>query len=169
MIRWRQRAFSRGLAGWFIPSPGISQNLTEIAQQSWKRGGIDVEIVPSTNIVQDFFTDHKTDMGAANVVRGGLEALSFIYTPGHLGDVCDYQDPKLTGMINELSALPSTDPKATQLWHDAQNFVIRNALSVYALWLPTVLGYDASRVGGLKVQFLGVQPSPDFLHAYVKK
>ncbi|TMK63911.1 MAG: ABC transporter substrate-binding protein, partial [Actinobacteria bacterium] len=60
----RAAGFPNGVKLTIIPSPGISQNLTEIAQQSWKRAGIDVEIVPSTNIVQDFFTDHKTDMGA---------------------------------------------------------------------------------------------------------
>src|SRR5207244_5838859 len=64
----RAAGFPNGLKLTIIPSPGISQNLTEIAQQSWKRAGIDVEIVPSTNIVQYFFTDPKTDMGTSNVV-----------------------------------------------------------------------------------------------------
>jgi peptide/nickel transport system substrate-binding protein len=143
--------------------------LAEIAQQNWKKAGIDVEIKSSANIVQDLFTDNKADMGAASVVRSGLDALQFIYTPGHLGDLCGYEDPKLTSMITELSALSSTDPRAVQLWRDAQNLVTKNALSVYALWLPTVIAYDAGRVGGIQVVFLGVSAYPDFLTAYVKR
>jgi ABC-type transport system substrate-binding protein len=161
--------FSKGLTLTLIASPGISGPLAEIAQQNWKKVGIDLQIVPSTNIVQDFFNDHKSNMGAASVVRSGLDALQFIYTPGHLGDVCDYEDATLTGKINELSALPSTDPRATQLWQEAQRFVITNALSVYALWLPAVIAYNGDRVGGVRIVFPGVSAYPDFLSAYVKK
>jgi ABC-type transport system substrate-binding protein len=161
--------FKNGLSLTIIPSPGISQQLTEVAQQDWKKVGIDLKIVPSTNIVQDFFTDHKTNMASASVVRSGLDALQSIYTPGHLGDVCDYEDPTLTAKINELSSLSSTDPKYKQLWQESQDFVIKNALSVYALWLPAVIGYSSDRVGGIKVVFPGVTAYPDFFSAYVKK
>jgi peptide/nickel transport system substrate-binding protein len=158
-----------GISLTLIPSPGISGQASEIAQQSWAKAGIKVDIVPSTNIVQDFFTDHKTDMGGASVVRAGLDALQFIYTPGHLGDVCDYSSPELTGMIDQLATLPANDPQATKLWHDAQQFVSKNALSVYGVWLPAVIGYDSAKVGGIKVTFPGVSPYPDFYTAYVKK
>ena len=158
-----------GVSLTLIPSPGISGQLAEIAQQYWAKAGIKVDIVASTNIVQDFYTDHKTDMSAANVVRAGLDALQFIYTPGHLGDVCDYSDPELTGIIDKLATLPSNDPQATKLWADAQQFVSKNALSIYGVWLPAVVGYDSARVGGIKVSFPGVSPYPDFFSAYVKK
>ena len=72
-------------------------------------------------------------------------------------------------MIDELATLPSNDPKAMELWADAEQFVSKNALSIYGVWLPAVLGYDSSRVGGIKVSFPGVSPYPDFYNAYVKK
>jgi hypothetical protein len=83
--------------------------------------------------------------------------------------VCDFQDPQLTATIEKLATLPSNDPQAKQLWADAQQFVSKNALSIYGLWLPAVLGYDSTKVGGVKVTFPGVSPYPDFFSAYVKK
>ena len=156
----RQAGHPDGISLTLIPSPGISGLLAEVAQQQWKEAGINVEIVASANIVQDFYTDHKSDMGAANVVRAGLDVLQFIYTPGHLGDVCDYEDPELTAMIDELATLPSNDPKAMELWADAQQFVSKNALSIYGVWLPAVLGYDSSRVGGIRCRSRASAPTP---------
>jgi hypothetical protein len=108
-------------------------------------------------------------MGAASVIRSGLDALQSIYTPGHLGDLCDYQDPTLTEKINQIAALPTTDPQYKQLWQDAQSFVVKNALSVWGLWVPAVIAYDSARLGGVRVVFPGVTAYPDFFSAYVKK
>jgi hypothetical protein len=101
--------------------------------------------------------------------RGGLEALSFIYTPGHLGDLCDYEDPSLTAKINELASLSTTDPRYKQLWQEAQTFVVKNALAVWGLWVPAVIAYDGARLGGVRVVFPGVTAYPDFFSAYVEK
>jgi len=164
-----EAGLSAGTQLTLIPSPGISGQLSEIAQQDWKKVGIDVSILPSVNIVQDFFIDHKSNMGAASVVRSGLDAVQSIYTPGHLGDACSYEDPTLTAKINQLASMSSTDPQYKQVWQDTQDFVIKNALSVYGLWLPAVIAYNGDKVGGIKVVFPGVTASPDFFSAYVKK
>ncbi len=164
-----EAGFANGLSLTLIPSPGVSLNLAEVAQQEWKQVGISLRIQSTANIVQDRFVNHKADVGASSVVRSGLDALSSIYTPGHLGDLCGYQDPTLTSMINRLGALPSTSPDAIMLWRQAQDFVMNNALSVYGIWLPTVLAYNSNKVGGITTVFLGVSPYPDFLTAYIKK
>jgi ABC-type transport system substrate-binding protein len=162
--------YADGVSLSMIPQQaGTPTEFAEIAQQYWKKVGIDVQIKPSTNIVQDLFMNHTADMGATSVVRNGLDALQFIYTPGHLGDLCDYEDPQLTAIIDKLSALPANDPQAKKLWSDAQEFVIGNALNIYVTWLPAVLAYDSTKVGGIKVAFPGVSPYPDFYTAFVKK
>ena len=165
----KQAGYPDGVKLSLIPSPGLGIPLAEIAQQSWAEAGIDVEIVPSGNIVQDLFVNQNANMGSATVVRGGLDALQTIYTPGNLGDLCNYEDPELTGIINELASLPSTDPAYAETWARAQEFVIDNALSVYGVWLPAVIAYDSDRLGGVRIAFPGVSPYPDFFSAYVKK
>lgn len=161
--------FADGLKLSLIPSPGIATTLAEIAQEQWKEIGVDLEIMRTANIVQDLFQDHKADMGSASVVRGGLEAISTIYRPGALGDLCNYEHPRMNAILDELGALAPTDPAYTKLWRDAQQFIAQNALSVYGVWLPAVIGYDADRLGNVKALFLGVTAYPDFLQAYVKK
>jgi ABC-type transport system substrate-binding protein len=161
--------YAKGLDLTVINSPGISEQMAEIAQQDWKKVGINLSITPTTNIVQDLFTDHKANMGSASVVRSGLAALSTIYTPGHLGDLCDYEDPTLTAKIDQLAGLASTDPQYKQTWQDAQDFVIKNALAVYGLWLPAVIAYNGDTVGGVRIVFPSVTAYPDFFSAYVKR
>lgn len=165
----KQAGYPDGVELTIITSPGLGVPLAEIAQQSWAEAGLDVEILPSTNIVQDLFVNQNANMGSATVVRDGLDALQTIYTPGNLGDLCDYEDPELTGIINELASLPSTDPAYAQKWEQAQEFVIDNALSVYGVWLPAVIAYDSERLGGVRISFPGVSPYPDFFRAYVKR
>jgi peptide/nickel transport system substrate-binding protein len=164
-----QAGYANGLTLTNIPSPGINIQLSEIAQQEWKQIGVNVEIKPTANVVADVYSKNLADMSASSVVRSGYDALNSIYTPGHLGDLCGYQDPTLTSMITQLAALSSTDPQYVQLWDQAQEFIVHNALSVWGIWLPTVLAYNGNRVGGVQTIFLGVTAYPDFLTAYIKK
>jgi peptide/nickel transport system substrate-binding protein len=164
-----EAGYANGLTLTDIPSPAIATTLAEIVQQEWKQVGVNMVIKPTANIVQDVYSKNLADISASSVIRSGIDALNSIYTPGHLGDLCGYQDPTLTSMIAQLAALPSTDPKAVQLWHQAQDFVVNNALSVWGVWLPTVVAYNGNRVGGVQTVFLGVTAYPDFLTAYIKK
>jgi peptide/nickel transport system substrate-binding protein len=164
-----QAGYSKGLTLTDIPSPGINITLSEIAQQEWKQIGVNLVIKPTANVVEDVYVKNLADVSASSVIRSGYDALDSIYTPGHLGDLCGYQDPALTAMINQLAALPSSDPRAVQLWHQAQDLVVQNALSVWGIWLPTVVAYNGNRVGGVQTIFLGVTAYPDFLTAYIKK
>jgi peptide/nickel transport system substrate-binding protein len=165
-----QAGYAKGLTLTMIPTPlPVTQSLAEIAQQEWKQIGVNLEIQSSSNFVQDVFVNHIVEVTNANVVRSGLDALSFLYTPGHLGDFCGYQNPTLTSMITQLGALAPTDPHYVKLWKEAQDFVVKNALDVWGIWLPTVIAYNGNRVGGIETVIPGVTAYPDFFTAYVKK
>jgi hypothetical protein len=68
-----------------------------------------------------------------------------------------------------MGGLAPNDPQYIQLWKKAQDFIVKNALSVWAVWLPTVVAYNSSSVGGIETVFPGVTAYPDFFTAYVKK
>jgi hypothetical protein len=55
------------------------------------------------------------------------------------------------------------------VWQEAQDFVVKNALDVWGIWLPTVIAYNGNRVGGIQTVIPGVTAYPDFFTAYVKK
>ena len=154
--------------------PGLSQDLQRlalIAQQEWKAIGVNLQFKTTnpSSYVEDMFVKHQANMTDANVVRSGLDAISFLFTPGHLGDLCGYDSPTLDSMLTQLSALASTDPHYVQLWKQAQDFVVHNALDVWAIWLPSVIAYNGSRVGGIQTVFPSVTAYPDFFTAYIKK
>ena len=165
-----EAGYAKGLTLTMIPTPlPVTQSLAAIAQQEWKEIGVNLQIQTSSNFVQDVFINHIVDLTDSNVVRSGLDALSFLYTPGHLGDLCGYQNPTLTSLINQLGALAPTNPEYVKLWQQAQDFVVKNALDVWGIWLPTVIAYNSNRVGGIETVIPGVTAYPDFFTAYVKK
>jgi peptide/nickel transport system substrate-binding protein len=167
-----QAGYAKGLT--LTMAPGVStdlQQLAEIAQQEWKKIGVNLQLVSTSpgTYVQDVFVNHLYNLTDADVVRNGLDAISFIYTPGHLGDLCNYDHPALDAMVTQMSGLAPNDPQYIVLWKKAQEFIVKNALAVWAVWLPTVVAYNSNRVGGIETVFPGVTAYPDFFTAYVKK
>jgi peptide/nickel transport system substrate-binding protein len=167
-----QAGYAKGLT--LTMAPGVStdlQQMAEVAQQDWKKIGVNLELTNTSpaSYVQDVFVNHLYNLTDADVVRNGLDAISFIYTPGHLGDLCGYDNPALDAMVTQMSGLASTDPKYIALWKQAQDFIVKNALAVWGVWLPTVIAYNSSHVGGIETVFPGVTAYPDFFSAYVKK
>jgi ABC-type transport system substrate-binding protein len=167
-----QAGYAKGLT--LTMAPGVStdlQQLALIAQQEWKKIGVNLQLstVPAATYVQDVFVNHLYSLTDADVVRNGLDAISFIYTPGHLGDLCSYDHPALDAMVTQMSGLAPNDPQYITLWKKAQELIVKNALAVWAVWLPTVVAYNSSRVGGIETVFPGVTAYPDFFTAYVKK
>jgi ABC-type transport system substrate-binding protein len=167
-----EAGYAKGLT--LTMAPGVStdlQQLALIAQQEWKKIGVNLQLSnsPPATYVQDVFVNHLYDLTDADVVRNGLDAISFIYTPGHLGDLCGYDNPTLDAMVTKMGGLAPNDPQYIQLWKKAQELIVKNAFAVWAVWLPTVVAYNSNRVGGIETVFPGVTAYPDFFTAYVKK
>ena len=167
-----QAGYAKGLT--LTMAPGVStdlQQLALIAQQEWKQIGVNLELSnsPAATYVQDVFVNHLYNLTDADVVRNGLDAISSLFTPGHLGDLCGYDNPTLDAMVTQMGGLAPNNPQYIQLWKKAQDFIVKNALAVWAVWLPTVVAYNSTRVGGIETVFPGVTAYPDFFTAYVKK
>lgn len=168
----KEAGYTKGLT--LTMAPGVStdlQQLALIAQQEWKKIGVNLQLTnsPPATYVQNVFVNHLYNLTDADVVRNGLDAISFIYTPGHLGDLCGYDNPTLDAMVTQMGGLAPNDPQYIQLWKKAQELIVKNALAVWAVWLPTVVAYNANRVGGIETVFPGVTAYPDFFTAYVRK
>ena len=164
--------YAKGLNLTMVPGlSGDLQRLALIVQQEWKAIGVNLTLrtLSPATYVQDVFINHVANLTDANVVTSGVDAISFIFTPGHLGDMCSYNSPQLDSMVAQMGGLAPTDPRYVQLWKQAQDFIVRNALQVWAIWLPTVIAYNGARVGDVETVFPGVTAYPDFFTAYIKK
>jgi peptide/nickel transport system substrate-binding protein len=134
-----------------LPSP-ITNQVAQVAQDQWKKIGVSVELVPTTDYVNDFYVRHVAEIGVVPSTRTGLNKVTGPYEPGSIGNACGYSNPQLHDLVTKAQGLPPDSPELKQVWDDMQQFVIGNALSVYVDYTPVVAA------GSTKVQHLATIP-----------
>jgi len=120
-----------------LPMPSNTQVAT-ILQAEWKKIGVNVQIVSTSDYVNDLYVRNKSPIGLNPSGTGGLGKVAGPYTTGSIGDLCNYSSPALTQLANQASALPPNSPQLRSVWFQIQQFVIKNALSIYVAFSPTV-------------------------------
>lgn len=149
----KQAGFPNGFniqLAYISTSPSVTET-AQIVQQQWKQVGVNASLVPTQNIISDFYQRHVAPIAVSPGVKAGLGALTGPFSHGAIGDTCGYDSPNLDAIINQLSALPPTSNAAVSLWYKAENFVVTNALGIWIAFEPQVFG-ASKHVGG--VQFL---------------
>ncbi len=122
-----------------LPEASTAQ-LATVLQAEWKQIGVTLQIVQSSNYVTDLYTDNKAQLGLNPEGLPGIQKLTTQYIPGDVGDLCNYNNPTLNNLTKEIQALPPSSPKLKSVWKQAQDFVIKNALSIYVDYAPEVTG-----------------------------
>lgn len=134
-----QAGYANGFSLTLTPYQGnpVTQQVAEILQSEWKQVGVDLKIVTTTDYVTDFLKNRKTDTGVQGFQTGLAGAVT--YTPdGGLGNLCGYNDPKMTSLRDQIYAASSGTAQAKSLWDEAQAFINDNALAVYIVWIPAI-------------------------------
>jgi peptide/nickel transport system substrate-binding protein len=134
-----------------LPSP-ITDQVAQVVQEQWKKIGVNVDIVPTTDYVNDFYVRQVAEIGIVPSTRTGLNKVTGPYEPGSIGNACSYRDPTLHDLATKAQSLPPDSPQLKQVWDDMQQFVITNALSVYLDYTPVVAA------GATNVQHLSTIP-----------
>ena len=146
-----QAGYPHGFSTTLMALPESDTNqLATVLQAQWKQVGISVQIVSTSNYVTDLYQDHKAAMGLNPSGLPGIEKLTTQFIPGSVGDICNYNNPTLNAITNEIQALPPSSPKLKSEWIAAQDFVIKNALGFYIVYSPNVTG-AAKSVKNLQV------------------
>jgi ABC-type transport system substrate-binding protein len=120
-----------------IPTP-ITNQVAQVVQEQWKKIGVTVQLVPTTDYVNDFYVRKAAEIGLVPSTRTGLNKVTGPYEPGSIGNACGYSDPTLHALVAKAQLLPPDSPQLHQVWNDMQQFVIDNALSVYLDFTPVV-------------------------------
>jgi peptide/nickel transport system substrate-binding protein len=116
-----------------------TDQLATVLQAEWAQIGVKVSIVGTSNYVTDLYVDHKAPMGINPTGLPGVQKLTTMYIPGgSIGDLCDYDNPTLNSLTNEIESLPPNSPKLRTAWLQAQDIVIKNALGIYIDYSPNV-------------------------------
>jgi peptide/nickel transport system substrate-binding protein len=142
-----------------LPSPEDLQ-LASVLQQEWKQIGVKLTIVQSSNYVTDLYADNKAQLGLNPEGLPGIQKITTQYILGDIGDLCHYNSPTLNALTAQVEALPPSSPKLRSVWIQIQDFVIKNALSVYVDYAPLVTAANKS------VKNLQVIPYPNSILNY---
>jgi peptide/nickel transport system substrate-binding protein len=134
-----QAGYPHGFSTSITPLPmPMTNQLATILQAEWRKIGVNLQIVPTTNYVNDFYVRHTAQIGLNPSGSPGLAKVTGPYVPGSIGDACNYNDPTLTSLATQASNLPPSSPQLKTLWNQMQSVVIKNALSFYVAYNPTI-------------------------------
>jgi len=136
-------------------SPGIERQ-AEVLQSQWGEAGIKVELTVPSNLIQEFFIEHRQPVGAFLSSRDGLDRVSRTLIPGSVGNVCDYDNPELNRLVTEAAAAQPGSPELIQAWHQIEQITIEEALNVLLHFGTHDAAWNKDRIA--KISF-----SPDSL------
>ncbi len=136
-----------------LPEPATDQIAT-VLQSEWKQIGVSVQILQSSNYVNDFYVRHIAAMAVNPTISTGLGKLN-PFIVGEIGDVCNYSNPTLTALIARASALPTGSPQLTEVWDQMQEFIVKNALIIPVDYFPTVAAASKSVKNLQNVPYIG--------------
>lgn len=144
----------------------------EVMQAQWAEIGVNVEVIPGL-IADVFAVDVPTSptTGALWTTPGIGKVSRPVVDVDDYYNLCDYQNEDLAQISAELSALPLDDPRAVELWAEAQRIWTEEVPVIQTITKPTVIGHN-SRVRGLQPVATAVtntsSPSPWLLDVYIE-
>ena len=146
------------------------QRIAEVLKEQWADVGVTVNLVNFQNIVQEFFTERKAPAGVVPLRRQGLDKVTRVLVLGSIGNLCNYDDPKINTMVDNIRKLDAGAKEYQQAWWDLDSYIVKNALHAYLIWALNISAYNADRVGNMtyRPDVFG-QPRVDTFNVYVKK
>ncbi len=132
-----------------LPLTATTQ-LSQVLQEEWKQIGVKVQIVQTSNYVTDLYRDNKAQIGLNPQGLPGIQKITTSYIANTVGDLCNFDNPTLDMLTNEIEALPPSSPMLKTLWMQVQQLIITNALSIYIDYSPLVTG-ASKKVKNLQV------------------
>jgi peptide/nickel transport system substrate-binding protein len=137
-----------------LPEAATDQ-LATVLQGEWKKIGVSVKILQSSNYVTDLYTDNKAQLGLNPEGLPGIDKITTNYTLGDVGDLCSYNNPTLNSLTKQIQATAPSSPTLKGLWTKVQDFIIKNALSVYVDYQPIVTGAKKDVTGVQNIPYVG--------------
>ena len=155
---------------WYAGPTVETQNISTILKEQWAEAGITANLVNFTNIVQEFFTEQKAPGGVTPLMRAGLDKVTRNFLLGSIGDFCNYDDPKLNALVDQVRQLDASSKEYQQAWYAVDDYITKNALQLLLIWKPTINAYDPDRLANVvyRPDVFGV-PRIDVYKTYIKK
>jgi peptide/nickel transport system substrate-binding protein len=154
------------LDAYSLPQAGLPQ-IAEIFKEEMTELNIDVNFIAGANYLNDFLKANARGVGFYPGSSGGVAALS-AWTGEGLGNVCQYKNPELDALTDQIKSVSSSEPEAVELWHQINELVVDEALNGFVVYSPSIVGYSGERVADVTIWPLGAFLMPDINTIYVK-
>jgi peptide/nickel transport system substrate-binding protein len=139
----------------------------EVLQQQLAAVGVKVNLHAGANYVEDYLKPNRAGMGLYPSGVAGLQKLA-AWVGDSIGNVCQYDDPELTAIHDQLAKVSVTTDEAVELWHQAAEIVVDDALGGFIIFRSVLAAYNTERIGNLVGWPLGQYAMPDPTKSYVK-
>ena len=141
--------YAKGFKTSMLPINGVTAaaQVAEIAQEQWRKIGVDVEIRQTSDFVGDLYVRNQAPIGLIPASQPGIGKISGPYQTGSLGDLCKYDNPMINAIVTQLSAVAPGSKEAVKLWSQAQHIVVGDALSVWAVFAPATAVWNTALKG----------------------
>jgi peptide/nickel transport system substrate-binding protein len=147
-----------------------SVRFTELVQGQWAEVGVDVVIVPSANFVGEFFIENQYPLLFFDLQQVGLHRITRTLVPGSIGNVCNWDDPELNALVDQIRPLAPDSPEAIELWHQLDAHLVETAAQIFGVFGIQGTIWNEDRLGNVNFwrNFQG-QPMLDLELTYVKR
>jgi peptide/nickel transport system substrate-binding protein len=139
-----------------------SAEVAQVVQQQWAEVGIRANLINTPNYVAGFLEPKKPGVGVIPSISKGRERLLHWGAGEALGNACSYVQPEITSLSEQLATYSDSDSEAVDIWHQIDEIVTEEALSVFIAWTPLLGAYDAAKLDQPSIWPVGTHifPSP---------
>jgi peptide/nickel transport system substrate-binding protein len=164
----QEAGYASGLSIDLYPIQAFNLDETaEVMQAQLKDVGITINIVPTPDYVGQFLNSGLPAMGLYPNNAAGVSKLN-TWTGDGIGNVCRYNDPELNAVVSEIKGVSENSDEAVELWADAADIIVGDALNGFVVWRSQLAAYNPERLGDFQPLQLGNYIVPDPFVTYVK-
>jgi len=120
----------------------------EIVHQNLRDVGIELELMQTSAIVDEYFRARRAELTLITWSRSGLQKITRMFGPHSVANIGRISLPEIDQLAAQLGGLPPDDSSAAALWHEIAQIVADQALVHYLVFGSNYFVIDAQRVGG---------------------
>jgi peptide/nickel transport system substrate-binding protein len=149
-----------------IPSAGAPE-IVQILQQQWAQVGVTLNIVQTTDFIADLLVNNIAPLGLVPRSGGGRAKIDN-FNGESIGNLCQYNDPELADLVDQLASVSDSSPEGVQLWQEIQAIIVEDALSIPLVFQPLASGINPTRLGDYGLLSYYTIAVPDMWQTYIK-
>jgi peptide/nickel transport system substrate-binding protein len=132
-----------------VPAVADFERIGVVIKDQLAKVGLDVVVQPSANIPVDLYQNKQAPITLSQNVFPGVDRLTRRFSLESAGNWCQYDDPQIIKLLDEISSGLASPAETKALWADVQNRVADFGAPIF-LFFSSLLVAHADDVVGLE-------------------